>query len=377
MLPAVTVQSETESWTIRRVLTWTQQRFAAQGLASPRLDAELLLAHSLGQSRVALYTHYEQPLEAKELERYRGLIKRRLGGEPVAYLVGQKEFYTLPQPLQVSDAVLIPRPETELLVEATLARLPAARTLAAEAPPAANGAADDEPPPAPAQVRAEPGVALTVEYEPQTLPSAEDQGGEAAGEPPEAAAGAAAAAVGAPAPAAVGHAGAPVATVADVGTGSGAVALSLKHSRPDVRVLAIDRCDAALQIAAHNAERLGLSVEFFHGDLLAPLPPPLRLDAIAANLPYIPSAEIARLAPEVRAEPHAALDGGPDGLGVIRRLVAQAPQHLRRGGALLLEIGAGQHTAVEALLRAAGFVDVHSQADLAHIPRVVVGSLPL
>jgi release factor glutamine methyltransferase len=166
-----------------------------------------------------------------------------------------------------------------------------------------------------------------------------------------------------------------VAVVADVGTGSGAVALALKHSRPDVRVLAIDQCSEALQVAAGNAERLGLAVELFHGDLLAPLPPPLRLDLITANLPYIPTAEIAQLSPEVRAEPHAALDGGPDGLAVVRRLIEQAPRRLRPGGWLLLEIGAGQHQAVEELLRAAGFTQVQSHSDLANIERVVSGRL--
>ena len=122
MLPPVTVQTQTESWTIRRVLTWTQQRFLEKGLQSPRLDAELLLSHCLGKPRVALYTCYDEPLSAEELLRYRGLIKQRLGGQPVAYLIEQKEFYGLT--LRVTDAVLIPRPDTELLVDTALALLP-------------------------------------------------------------------------------------------------------------------------------------------------------------------------------------------------------------------------------------------------------------
>lgn len=395
---AVNAQTETASWTIRRVLQWTQQRFSAQGLGSPRLDAELLLGHSLGWPRVALYTHYDQPLTAGELERYRGLIKRRLSGEPVAYLTGQKEFYSLA--LQVSEAVLIPRPETELLVELALRCLPPVAGSPAAAPASAADAADAaESPEAgePPQVRAEPGVALTVHYDPPPL--AEPP------EPPEPPASfdspepSAPDSVALPAPSSLPAAaplssGAPSAAkgertrerpspdqaatvvVADVGTGSGAVALAIKHNRPEVRVLAIDQCAAALQVAAGNAERLGLTIELFHGDLLAPLPPPLRLDLITANLPYIPTAEIAHLAPEVRAEPHAALDGGPDGLVLIRRLIDQAPRRLRRGGSLLLEIGAGQHRAVEELLRAAGFTAVQSHSDLAQIERVVSGQLP-
>lgn len=396
---SVTAQSETASWTIRRVLQWTQQRFVARGLGSPRLDAELLLGHSLGWPRVALYTHYDQPLSADELGRYRELIKRRLLGEPVAYLTGQKEFYSLL--LHVTDAVLIPRPETELLVDVALSLLPPrpASTEPAEAPPRA--AESPEPAPLDAelreqQVRAEPGVALTVHYEippPEPLdelvePAAADSEGSMRAGLPTAPAAAArparAAAREADATAATAtaakdrddKAAAPAVVVADVGTGSGAVALAIKHSRPEVRVLAIDQCAAALQVAAGNAERLGLPIELFHGDLLTPLPPPLRLDLITANLPYIPSVEIAHLSPEVRTEPLAALDGGPDGLWVIRRLIAAAPLRLRRGGALALEIGAGQHEEVAALLQAAGFIGVQSHRDLAQIERVVSGRLP-
>lgn len=398
----MTAQSETADWTVRRVLQWTQQRFTARGLGSPRLDAELLLGHSLGWPRVKLYTNYDQTLAADELGRYRELIRRRLGGEPVAYLTGEKEFYSLN--LQVTDAVLIPRPETELLVEVALAMLPP--------PPGSEPAEDapeflsdlqadpkpelqDEIQAAPQQVPAEPGVALTVHYEDpapadEAQSSSEEDESAVAVHLPEGAAKSAAPAV-APrrgrqkhkadasraAPSAAHPSGEPATVVvADVGTGSGAVALALKHSRPELRVQAIDQCAAALQVAAQNAERLKLPIEFFHGDLLTPLPPPLRLDLITANLPYIPSADIAALAPEVHAEPPAALDGGPDGLDVIRRLIAMAPRRLRPGGALLLEIGAGQHRAVEALLQAAGFTQIQSHRDLAQIERVVSGRLP-
>lgn len=410
----MTAQSETADWTVRRVLQWTQQRFTARGLGSPRLDAELLLGHSLGWPRVKLYTNYDQLLTADELGRYRELIRRRLGGEPVAYLTGEKEFYSLC--LQVTDAVLIPRPETELLVEVALSMLPATGGMPAAGDPAHDDLAPPASPAAPQQVPAEPGVALTVHYEDPASAIADDPGDDSEDDPgddlsaglyggqgdsaavavhlPEEAAQSAAAAglpqaaprrgrsgskaaAGRVALLAAAHSGGePAAVVADVGTGSGAVALALKHSRPALRVLAIDQCASALQVAAQNAERLGLPVEFFHGDLLTPLPPPLRLDLITANLPYIPSADIAALAPEVRSEPPAALDGGPDGLDVIRRLIAMAPLRLHRGGALLLEIGAGQHQAVAALMAAAGFTKVQSHRDLAQIERVVSGRLP-
>lgn len=368
-----------EPWTIRRVLTWTQQHFTARGLLSPRLDAELLLAHSLGRSRIALYTHYEQPLDPAELERFRGLIKRRIAGEAVAYLVGQKEFYGLP--LRVSSAVLIPRPETELLVDQALRLLalvaPSAPPAASPSPDAdaqvgdASGAGADEDDEALGQRGHEgpavPGVELTVHYDEPVLSDSRDPADESAAssEP-----------VSATAPAAQPSA-APAATVVDVGTGSGAVALAIKSSRRELRVVAIDRSDEALAIAGDNATRLGFAdVTFLRGDLLAPLPVELRPELIVANLPYIPSDDIAGLAPEVKAEPRLALDGGPDGLELIRRLIPQAFARLRPGGGLLLELGAGQAPAVESLLRAAGFVETERHADLAGIERVVAGRKP-
>jgi release factor glutamine methyltransferase len=151
------------------------------------------------------------------------------------------------------------------------------------------------------------------------------------------------------------------------------VALAIAHRRRDVRVIAIDASREALRVATENAQQLGLPVEFLHGDLLAPLAPGTRAEVIVANLPYIPTADIAGLSPEVRSEPLSALDGGPDGLDIVRRLVAAAPATLRPGGALALEIGDGQAAAVEMLLQKAGFVDVRSAQDLAQIPRIVHG----
>lgn len=372
-----------EPWTIRRVLTWTQQHFAGRGLSSPRLDAELLLAHCTGRPRIALYTHYEQPLDPVELERFRGLIKRRIAGEAVAYLVGQKEFYGLP--LRVSSAVLIPRPETELLVEQALRYL---ALIAPSAPPAASPSRDADAQADAAALASDgddeelgvkgregpaiPGVELTVHYD-ESAPSDSDDSGDSSDTNDKTAAPPQPASATAPAP----QRSAPAATVVDVGTGSGAVALAIKSSRRELRVVAIDRSDEALAVAADNATRLGFTdVELLLGDLLLPLPVELHPELIIANLPYIPSGEIAGLAPEVRAEPRLALDGGPDGLDPIRRLVPQAFARLRPGGGLLLELGAGQAAAVEALLRAAGFVETERHADLAGIERVVGGRKP-
>lgn len=353
-------------WTIAEVLRWTQGRFVSAGLSSPRLDAELLLCHALGRPRVALYTHHDQPLAPEELAGYRELIRRRLQGEPVAYLVGQREFWSLS--LRVTADVLVPRPETEVLVEVALALL-------------AGGPAQEE-----AQEQTQAGGEARqetwIEYEdvhheePQegSLDAAQDEeatGAEAAPAPTgadTAPAEADAAPVDADA--------APAPRIADIGTGSGAVALALKKEQPAAQVFAVDRSPAALAVARDNAARLGLSVEFLEGDLLAPLRglPPFSL--IVSNPPYIPSPELPHLPPEVRAEPALALDGGGDGLAVIRRLVAAAPACLGPGGALALEVGAGQAAAVEDLLRGAGFQQVGSTPDLARIPRVVSGRRP-
>lgn len=346
----------TEVWTIGRVLRWTQQRFAERGISTPRLDAELLLAFTLGRSRVALYTHFDEPLKKDELSRYRDFIKRRLAGAPVAYLIGEKEFFGLP--FRVSPAVLIPRPETELLVEAVLEHLPKT---------AAPRAVDLE---VETQTPAEPGVELSVTYDEWV--ENDTPTGEADAEVVSAVLEKPASTVAAECRAA------PIATVVDVGTGSGAVALSIRHRRPDVRVIAIDCQKDALEVAMDNAQRLGLPLEFLHGDLLAPLPPTerQRIDIIAANLPYIPAAEIEKLAPEVRSEPRTALDGGTDGLELIRRLIKESKAFLRPGGVLLLEVGDGQAAAVEKLLTTAGLCDVKSTCDLAQIPRVVFGRMP-
>jgi release factor glutamine methyltransferase len=279
-----------EIWTILKVLGWTQGRFADRGVAAPRLDAELLLAEVLKLDRVGLYTHFDQPLSADELTAYRELIKRRLAGEPVAYLLGRREFRSLE--LRVDARVLVPRPETEFAVEEALALLPEAR----------EGARP---------------------------------------------------------------------RVVDVGTGSGAIALAIKSARPDVEVLAVDRSTGAAEVARANAERLSLPIEVLVGDLLAPVAARGPFDVVVSNPPYIPSGELPQLPAEVRREPHDALDGGPDGLDVIRRLVAAARPLLAPSGALVLEVGAGQAPRVAELLSRAGYATPSVTHDLANIERVV------
>ena len=161
--------------------------------------------------------------------------------------------------------------------------------------------------------------------------------------------------------------------VADVGTGSGAIALTLAKLFPAAVVFAVDISPGALEVARGNAERLGLAVTLLEGDLGAPLTAHGPFSLLVANLPYIPSGELAALPPEVRVEPMLALDGGPDGLVLVRRLVAEAPALLGPGGVLALEIGAGQAPATADLLRVAGFTDVQTRPDLGGVERVVWG----
>ncbi len=275
------------SWTILQVLRWTTARFEGRGNTSARLDAELLAARAFGCSRVELYTRHDQPLGEGELASYRALVQRRLAGEPVAYILGHKEFWSLP--LQVDARVLIPRPDSETLVELGL------KLLAEQA----------------------------------------------------------------------------VARVADIGTGSGALALAFKKERQGDEVVAVDISAAALAVAAANSERLGLPVTFLQGDLVAPLGG--QFDLMVSNPPYIASGEIDGLPAEVRSEPRLALDGGPDGLALVRRLAHNASAVLEPRGWLAIEIGASQADAAAALLREAGYREVGTRRDLGGVERVVFG----
>ena len=282
------LETSPEIWTVQRVLQWTVRRFTERRLDAARLDAELLLCHVLQWERVRLYTHFDQPLTATELAAYRALIKRRLGGEPVAYLLGRRDFYQLT--LKVDARVLIPRPETEHLVDAVLQRAPLGSSLL------------------------------------------------------------------------------------DVCTGSGAIALACKKARPDLIVTAIDLSHDALAVAEENRAALGLDVRLMQGDLFAPIAGE-RFACIVANPPYIPSAEIARLSPEVRKEPQLALDGGASGLAILERLIDGAEAVLSEGGWFACELGQGQAQSVAARLRRRSFGRITTVRDFAGIDRCVLGQL--
>lgn len=280
--------------TIAELLRATASQLGASS-ATPRLDAELLLAHALGWPRARLLAERDHRPPVDEAAAFGAMVERRSRGEPVAYLVGHREFYGLD--FFVSPATLVPRPETELLVELAIAA-----------------------------ARRRPRCAEPL-------------------------------------------------LIADVGTGTGAIAVALAAHLPEAVVYAVDLSAAALAVARRNVARHGLTgrVQLLHGDLLAPLPGPV--DLIVSNPPYTILAEVE---PDVRAyEPRLALDGGPDGAAVYRRLLAAAPAYLRHGGALLLEIGSWQGELVAGLLREAfPTAAVEVRQDLAGRDRVVFAELP-
>ncbi|MBC7161599.1 MAG: peptide chain release factor N(5)-glutamine methyltransferase [Immundisolibacter sp.] len=273
--------------TVQAVLAAARRRCADNSAAAG--DCALLLALALDVPRTWLLAHGEQRPDAAALARFETLLQRRLAGEPMAYLRGRQGFWSLE--LDVTPEVLVPRPETELLVELALARM--------------------------------------------------------------------------------GECG----RLADLGTGSGAIALALASARPHWQIVATDRSAAALAVAAGNAARLGSSVEFRHGDWFAPLAGE-RFDLIVSNPPYIAAHDACLEGDGVRCEPRAALVAGDAGLADLAAIIAGSATHLSPGGGLLLEHGADQAPAVRALLAAWAFDAIATHADLAGRPRVTFGRLP-
>lgn len=280
-----------EIWTIGAILKWTGQYFGEKGVDTPRLDAEVLLSHILGKDRLYLYTHFDQPLTPDELALYRDCVKKRVMRQPVAYITGCKEFMGLT--FKVNAAVLVPRPDTEVLVEAAAGLLQGV----------------DNP------------------------------------------------------------------VAADLGTGSGAIIISILHMLDQAKGVAVDISSQALAVARENAvanqvaDRLTLK----EGDLFTPLHG-CRFDAILSNPPYIPAADIAGLTAEVRTEPRLALDGGSDGLAFYRRIMAAGPAFLQPGGFIAVEVGLGQAAVVAELAMQGGLAQIKIIKDLAGIERVVIAA---
>ena len=273
------------------ILAGTAVGTALAALPLDPLENRILLCHATGLTRVQLITQAERALSGDEAVRLNQLVQRRLDGEPIAYIVGHREFFGLD--FQVSAAVLIPRPDTELIVELSLERLPPQGRL-------------------------------------------------------------------------------PQGRLLDMGTGSGAIAVALAHTRPDALVTALDVSEEALAVARANAETNGARVRFLRSDWFAALAGE-SFDLIASNPPYIASGDAHLAQGDLRFEPSGALTDFADGLSTLRTIIEGAPAHLEQGRWLLLEHGYDQAASVRALLADAGYTEVQSWRDLAGIERVSGG----
>ena len=349
--------------TLREALQHAEEQLRA-GPHPPRarLDAEALLLHLTGQNRAWLLTHAADPFGGCTATQYAALLQRRLRGEPIQYITGQCEFYGLP--LRVTRDVLIPRPETEHLVETAIHLLMGAPGLAPETWESKNQGAPKF-------------ISDLGQRKTSGAPSMASAAGERHGwesEEPQH-----------HTPSSTPKPGAPglasetwESSILDIGTGSGAIAIALAHHLPQARVAAIDLSSSALTLARENAEHnhIANKIRFLQGDLLAPVAGE-RFDLIVSNPPYVADADLSTLDPEVRDfEPHTALFAGPEGLAIYRRLIPAAFAALVPGGWLLLEIGYGQAESVPALCAAAGLHRITTTPDLQGIPRVVAAARP-
>jgi release factor glutamine methyltransferase len=296
-----------EPWTIGRLLSWTVDFLARHGAENPRLEAEVLLAEARRCRRIDLYAAYHDEASEEVRTAFRELVRRRAAGEPVAYLVGHREFYALD--FEVTPDVLIPRPETELVVVALLdhAKKTHSRETSARHGPVPEGNGELH--------------------------------------------------------------------VADVGTGSGILAVCAAKYLPESRVTAIDISSAALAVARRNAAKHGVAtrIAFVESNLFAALPPDVRFDFIVSNPPYVSAAEMDQLAPDVREhEPHIALYAGVEGTTVISRLLDASIERLKPRGVLLVEISPMIAEKVEQLIREKSELEpLPTLRDLAGHPRVL------
>ncbi len=284
--------SKPDKWTIKTILEWTATYFKTKGIRTARLDAEVLLAACLEVDRLQLYLNFERPVSPTERLRFKELVRRRALREPVSLIIGRKEFWSLT--FATRSGVLIPRPDTEILVQTTLTEL-----------------ADIANP-----------------------------------------------------------------LILEIGVGSGAVAVAIASERKDATIVAGDLSVNAVFAAQSNARDLGVAdrVLLTGMDAFSALRPRAAFDMVCSNPPYIPSAVIETLEPEITFEPLLALDGGPDGLSVIRRLVAQAKLFLKPDGVLAIEMAADQEQAIRDLFAGVGdMIHIRTERDLAGKSRVIVG----
>ena len=392
---------DNDIWTIKAALDWTVGYLERKGDESPRLSAQWLLSEACGLSRIELYTRFDQPLSLEERDVLRGYVTRRGKGEPLQYITGEVGFRHIT--VKVRPGVLIPRPETEVLVSEALALLPPApRPRAAEdgpapeergeeaAPPAENAPAAQNTPvakdvPAARDVRTVEDAPAAGDALGKGVSAALDANapeGSPSSEPADARAGgkAASSAVGGAAQTDDPQPFAPL-LVADLCTGSGCIACSIAYEHPLARVVATDIAPEAVALARENVVALGLTdrVDVVACDLGEGVPAEAvgMFDLVVSNPPYVPTAVLAEIPREVSDfEPALALDGGEDGLDVLRRLLPWCACALKPGGAFAFEL---HETCLEAsaeLACAAGFTEVSIVRDLTGRPRVLTGRRP-
>lgn len=275
---------------IAEAVTEAAEKLRTSGVDEPRRDAALLLSHTLGCDRTFVIAHGDEAVPAEKLNALREYVERRAAREPLQYITGHQEFFKLD--FEVAPAVLIPRPETELIVEAVLDLFP-----------------------------------IDSHFD-----------------------------------------------FADVGTGSGCLAISILHERSNSQGIAIDISRDALNVAERNAQRHNVDdrLQLLESDLFVALSPDRTFDLIVSNPPYVLDQEMNQLQREVQREPRSALAGGVDGLDVIRRLLRDAPQHLKAGGYLLFEFGVDQDAKIIELVNQAGWELIEIRKDLQQIPRMIV-----
>jgi len=319
-----------DTWTIQKLLNWVTEHLTGKGIDSPRLSAELLLCHVVGLQRIELYTQFDKPVAKQQLDKLHDLVKRAGQNEPIAYLVGKTEFYSLE--INVTPDCMVPRPETELLVERAIEFL---RTRPVSSATGRNSTMGN------------------------TLQKGSISNGARTG----------------------------TQFVCDLCTGSGCIAVAIAKNYPDARIIATDICDAALAVAAGNIEKhqLGDRITLLCGDLFDPIMPQLDVnklvpdsdrgfDLIVCNPPYVSTAEYEKLDINVKDyEPKKALFAGIDGLDIYCRIIEKAEEFLKPNAALMLEIGYAQGPAVKELLEQTGaFAEIKIEKDPHNNDRIAI-----
>ena len=329
-------QQEQDVWTVRRLLKWTADYFAQHGIDTPRLDAEILLAKAMGCDRIGLYTRFMEPASDEVRATYRDLVKRRAAGTPTAYLIGEKEFYSLS--FKVTPDTLIPRPETEHLIVATLDIV---KKQALGEPQATKNESEETSDSSSEDTVTDSETGETyIKFVPRANPLQDVK-----------------------------------LNILDIGTGSGIIAITLAKQLPSSRFVAVDISQPALEVAKLNAQTHEVSdqIEFRYSDLFSAIKSDEKFDFILSNPPYIGEEERTSLDASVRDfEPAVALFSGQKGTDLIEKMLAQAPDRLNPGGWLLFELSPIIHDQILSILsNVPNLIYIKTVKDFSGLNRIV------